>query len=441
MSQLMNQLNLDEIKQNQPTINVGTVGSVSHGKSTITKQLTGIQTQKYAEEEERGITMKLGYANAKIFRCKSCPKPQCYQSHSSAANNPPCNICSGPTELIKHISVVDCPGHVFLMETMLNGTCVMDTTIMVESAGTSNTSDIPARQTREHMVATKITGLDTSFVCFNKLDLVKKSKLQPRLEKLTEYLKSVDLPDVPIVPTAANHGINIDVVCQYICEKMEEPVRDLESDVKMIVIRSFNINGPNVRIDKLQGGVIGGTVIKGCLKVGDEVTIVPGIVFREESGSKTRWRHRRITSKVQSINSEKNSLDVATPGGLIGVKLGVDPGLTKEDGLIGNLLITNNHDSLSNYKVFETIYVFLDLFGSKKDELQKDSVVSLNCNACNVDAKVDRVKGSKAQMSLITKPICVQIDDYITISKKEDGHISLLGRCKVVEGEESTLME
>jgi translation initiation factor 2 gamma subunit (eIF-2gamma) len=85
--------------------------------------------------------------------------------------------------------------------------------------------------------------------------------------------------------------------------------------------------------------------------------------------------------------------------------------------------------------------VYLDLFGGKKAELEKDAVVSLNCNACNVDAKVDKVKGSKAQMSLINKPICVQVDDYITISKKEDGHISLLGRCKVVAGDESTLIE
>ena len=161
-----------EIMKNQPTINVGMIGSVSNGKSSVTEKITSVKTQKHSSEMKRNITIKLGYANAKIFKCQSCPAPQCYQHHPSSVMDTNCNSCDSPMTLEKHISVTDVPGHLSLMTTMLNGTCVMDTTILVESAA----NDGLAPQTKHHLLATKMIGVNNSIACLNKMDLVKKTK-------------------------------------------------------------------------------------------------------------------------------------------------------------------------------------------------------------------------------------------------------------------------
>jgi len=115
--------------KNQATINIGIIGHVAHGKSTLVKAITGIQTVRFKNELERNITIKLGYANSKIFRCKNsnCPKPGCYKASSSDVKNEPfCDQCHYDMKLIKHISFIDCPGHEILMATMLTGTSIMD---------------------------------------------------------------------------------------------------------------------------------------------------------------------------------------------------------------------------------------------------------------------------------------------------------------------------
>jgi hypothetical protein len=142
----------------------GTIGHVAHGKSTVVKAISGVQTVRFKNELERNITIKLGYANAKIFKCSNaaCERPSCYRAYgsskevSSRANmdgpspqtlhthsvpprssltcvwlayvlqdNPPCELCGSAMDLVRHVSFVDCPGHDILMATMLNGAAVM----------------------------------------------------------------------------------------------------------------------------------------------------------------------------------------------------------------------------------------------------------------------------------------------------------------------------
>ena len=139
-----NSLNLNDIMNDQPTMNIGMIGSVSDGKSTIVRTLTSTDTQRHSSEKKSNKTINLGYANAKIFMCLSCPKPDCFQSHPSEVYNPKCQICNGDMTLKKHVSFVDVPGHNSLMAAMLNGTCVMDSTIIVEAV---SNKEIPAPQT------------------------------------------------------------------------------------------------------------------------------------------------------------------------------------------------------------------------------------------------------------------------------------------------------
>jgi len=98
-----------EIIARQATINIGTIGHVAHGKSTVVKAISGVQTVRFKNELERNITIKLGYANAKIYKCdnEECPRPGCYKSFKSEKGvDPPCERegCGGRYRLLRHVS-------------------------------------------------------------------------------------------------------------------------------------------------------------------------------------------------------------------------------------------------------------------------------------------------------------------------------------------------
>lgn len=98
-----------EIISRQATINIGTIGHVAHGKSTVVKAISGVQTVRFKNELERNITIKLGYANAKIYKCDNpeCPRPQCYKSFMSSKEVAPhCERdgCGGSYKLFRHVS-------------------------------------------------------------------------------------------------------------------------------------------------------------------------------------------------------------------------------------------------------------------------------------------------------------------------------------------------
>ncbi len=119
----------------QATVNIGTIGHVAHGKSTLVKAISGVNTVRHMDEQVRSITIKLGYANAKIYKCLGCPEPDCYQSFSSDKEDKfNCNKCKKEMVLLRHVSFVDCPGHDILMATMLTGAAVMDAALLLISA-------------------------------------------------------------------------------------------------------------------------------------------------------------------------------------------------------------------------------------------------------------------------------------------------------------------
>jgi translation initiation factor 2 subunit 3 len=395
----------------QPSVNIGLIGHVSHGKTTVVKCITDKDTKQSSKEQKTNKTIHLGYANAKIFKCKTCPSPEAYQSTNKDSKN--CIHCGEEMDVVRHVSFVDCPGHNMLMATMLNGACIMDTSILVVSA---YDSIIPAPQTEEHIIAAEIMGLDNLCICYNKVDLVSQKIAQTRSLELKKYVKNTSFEKSPIIPISANFNINIDSVCQYIAEEIPEPKRNLDADAKVVIVRSFNINKPQVSIEELQGGVVGGSIIEGVLNIDSKITIIPGLMVANKDDS-TLFSYKPITSTVKEIFTEKTKLDCGKPGGLIGIKLTVDPSLTLQDKLIGNLLIEGSVDKYKIYEIFTIEYKLIKL-SSTKHKIHVGDVFIINCNAKNTRCEVLKKEKHRIQLKVLSGPICTEIGGKVAISKK-----------------------
>lgn len=104
----------------------------------------------------------------------------------------------------------------------------------------------------------------------------------------------------------------------------------------MIIIRSFDVNKPGEEVETLKGGVAGGTILKGVLRVGDLISIRPGLITKNQRTGAVQWRE--IESQIVSLQADDNQLMYAIPGGLIGMGLKVDPFITKSDSLVGQII-------------------------------------------------------------------------------------------------------
>ncbi len=205
----------------------GTIGHVAHGKSTVVKAISGVQTVRFKNELERNITIKLGYANAKIFCAKDgkVPRPQSYKAYGSSKEDSP--ECDAPgyegaeMELLRHVSFVDCPGHDILMATMLNGAAVMDGALLLIAANES----CPQPQTSEHLAAVEIMRLKHIIILQNKIDLISESVAANQHEAIQSFIQGTVAEGAPVMPISAQLKYNVDAVCEYIVKKIPVPVR------------------------------------------------------------------------------------------------------------------------------------------------------------------------------------------------------------------------
>jgi len=232
---------------------------------------------------------------------------------------------------MRHISFVDCPGHDLLMATMLGGVAVMDAALLLVAANES----CPQPQTSEHLAAVEMMKLENIIIIQNKIDIVpKESQVLQQYDEIKKFVSGTKAEKAPIVPISAQLKYNIDVVCDYLC-RIPIPVRDFTSNPRLIIIRSFDINKPGDSAETLKGGVAGGSVLKGILRLGDEIEIRPGIISKDAAGA---TKCTPIHSVIVSLLAEKNDLLYAVPGGLIGVGLKIDPTLARTDRLVGHVL-------------------------------------------------------------------------------------------------------
>jgi len=429
-----------EVISRQATINIGTIGHVAHGKSTVVKAISGVQTVRFKNELERNITIKLGYANAKVYKCDnpSCPRPGCYRSWGSSKEDSfQCDRsgCTGKFKLMRHVSFVDCPGHDILMATMLNGAAVMDAALLLIDANVP----CPQPQTSEHLAAIEIMKLKHMIILQNKIDLVKETQAKEQHEQILRFVKGTIAEGSPIVPISAQLKYNIEVICEYICKKIPVPVRDFISRPKLIVIRSFDVNKPGCEVDDLKGGVAGGSILKGVLKVNQEIEIRPGIISKDDEG---KLRCQPIFSKVVSLFAEHNDLQYAVPGGLIGVGTKIDPTLCRADRMVGQVL--GAVGALPDiFTELEISYFLLrrllgvktegDKKGAKVQKLSKNEMLMVNIGSLSTGGRVLAVKADLAKI-VLTQPVCTEIGEKIALSRRVDRHWRLIGWGEIRRG-------
>lgn len=437
-----------QIIERQATINFGTIGHVAHGKSTVVRAISGVQTVRFKHEKERNITIKLGYANAKIFKCSNpdCPAPECYRSlGSTVLKEAPlcCNKeCGSPMQLVRHVSFVDCPGHDILMATMLNGAAVMDAALLLVAGNES----CPQPQTSEHLAAVEIMRLKHIIILQNKVELIKTEQAMKQQQQIRDFVKGTSAGSAPIVPISAVLKFNINIICEYICTQVPVPIRDFTSPPHMIVIRSFDVNKPGEEAENMQGGVAGGSILCGVLKVGDDIEVRPGIISKDSAGN---LQCRPIVSKVVSMFAEQNDLEVAVPGGLIGVGTRVDPTLTRADRLVGQVLGHPGQLPKCYVGIEISYYLLRRLLGVKSQEGDKSTKVSklkkgeflmVNIGSTSVGGRVSGVKPEMARLEL-TGPVCTLVGDKIALSRRVDKHWRLIGWGQINKGNDIELQQ
>jgi elongation factor Tu len=242
----------------KPHVNIGTIGHVDHGKTTLTSAITKVlalkklaafmpfdQIDKAPEEKERGLTIAIAHVE--------------YETEK------------------RHYAHIDCPGHADYIKNMITGAAQMDGTILVVSA-----ADGPMPQTREHVLLAKQVRVPSIVVFLNKVDMVDDPELLDLVElEVRELLSGYDFPgdDIPVVRGSALKALESDakdpVAKEYECiwnlmkavdESIPEPVRDVDKDFLMPIEDVFSISG--------RGTVVTGRVERGVVKVSEEVEIV-----------------------------------------------------------------------------------------------------------------------------------------------------------------------
>lgn len=286
----------------KPHLNVGTIGHVDHGKTTLTAAITkvlsatgGAEFTSYAdidkapEERARGITISTAHVEYETAK--------------------------------RHYAHVDCPGHADYVKNMITGAAQMDGGILVVSAG-----DGPMPQTREHILLARQVGVPALVVFMNKVDQVDDEELLELVEmEIRELLEAYDFPadDIPVVQGSAlaavedrDHNIGRDAVLKLMDEVdayIPDPVRDFEKPFLMPVEDVFSISG--------RGTVVSGRVEQGIINTGDEVELV-GL----KASTKTT---------CTGVEMFKKSLDRGQAGDNVGLLL---RGLKRDEVLRGQVL-------------------------------------------------------------------------------------------------------
>ncbi len=274
---------------------LGTAGHIDHGKTSLIKALTGIDTDRLKEEKERGITIELGFAHLTL-----------------------------PDGTL--VGIVDVPGHEKFVKNMVAGASGIDVVALIVAA---DEGVMP--QTKEHIEICELLGIRYGIIVITKIDLVDKEWLELVREDIREYMKETFLSNAPIVEVSSVTGEGLDKFIETLTEIVQRlPEKEIGYIFRLPVDRVFTIKG--------FGTVVTGTTISGNIKVGDEVTVYPV----------------GINCKIRSIQVHGKSVNEVGPSTRTALSL---QGVNKED--IEKGYVVASKDSLFSSYMVDVFFQFL----------------------------------------------------------------------------------
>ncbi len=398
----------------QPCVNIGTSGHVDHGKTTLIQALTGVWTSAHSEELKRGITIRVGYADAAFYKCKSCEVPLGYSV------TPKCNNCGKESELSRVVSFVDSPGHESLMANMLSGSALIDGAMLVIAAN----EKVPQPQTKEHLLALQTLGIKQIVLVQNKVDLVSYEEAMENYSDIVKFVKGTNAAKSPIIPISAQSKLNIDALIGAIESTIPTPERKESGSTVMHVLRSFDVNKPGTKIKDMKGGVIGGSLTQGTFNVGDEIEIKPGLQ-NEKSG-----KYESIVTQISSLGTGAGIVDQVKPGGLVAIGTKLDPSMTRSDSLIGSIIGKPGTLPENSYNAKIEVSLFDTAVGSG-DEIKVSSVqtgesLRLSIGTAPLLSKVTSARGKTVEIQF-KRPVCLFENSKVAISRRIGERWRLIG--------------
>ncbi len=399
-----------------PEINIGMIGHVDHGKTTLTQRLTGKWTDEHSEELKRGISIRLGYADAAFYKCPTCEEPKCYSVKVK------CQHCGTPCLLQRAVSFVDAPGHETLMATMLSGAAIMDGAVLVIAAN----EKCPQPQTREHLTALEIAGIENIVIVQNKIDLVSEKDAVTNFKQIKKFINGTIAENAPVIPVSAHHDLNIDVLLKTLQEKVPTPDRDMTKPPLMYIARSFDINRPGARPNELKGGVIGGSLIQGMIKKGDDIEIAPG--RRVESEGKEIIEP--IVTKAHTFIKGGNTIDEVGPGGLLAIGTFLDPSRVKSDSFSGRIVGRPHELPPELEEFYLNMHLLKRVVGTISMEdvepLKTNEPLMLTVGTATTVGIITELREEKVRVRLKLS-VCAQKGQRIAVSRRIEGKWHLIG--------------
>ncbi len=405
-----------DITKEQPEVNIGLIGHVDHGKTTLTERLSGKWTDVHSEEVKRGITIRLGYADTVFYKCSKCKGSEAYGTTEK------CEKCKGKSVPLRKVSFVDAPGHETLMATMLSGATIMDGALLLVAAN----EDCPQPQTQEHIMALQMAGIKNVIVLQNKIDLVSEEQAKKNYKQIKDFLKNTDYKDAEIIPISAMHNLNVDILVETVEKQIPTPKRDPKKDPLMLVARSFDINKPGATPDNLVGGILGGSLIQGILKSGEEIEIRPGQKIEREG----KITYKPIKTKINALKTGGNDVKEVHPGGSIGVMTNLDPSVVASDKLTGS--VVGHTDKLPPVlmEIEMEVHLLERVVGAKDklvvDPLKKLEPLMLNVNSAATVGVITELSKKKVKLKL-KLPVCADKGSKVTISRNVGNRWRLIG--------------
>ncbi|MDP6138884.1 MAG: translation initiation factor IF-2 subunit gamma [Candidatus Woesearchaeota archaeon] len=403
----------------QPELNIGMVGHVDHGKTTLLERLSGVWADTHSEEIKRGITIRLGYADAVFYKEGN--------DYTAKVKN------KSKAKVLRKVSFVDAPGHESLMATMLSGATIMDGALLLIAANET----CPQPQTREHLMALQIIGIKNVVIVQNKIDLVDEKGAMNNYKQIKAFVKGTDYENAPIIPLSAQHNVGISALIEAIEKTISTPKRDNSKDPSMLVARSFDINKPGSLPKDLIGGVLGGSMKQGILQAKQDIEIRPGRKVMEKN--KDVWKP--VITKIVDLKYGGASVKEISPGGTIGILTSLDPSIVKSDSLGGSIVGLPGKLPDVLYEITLSLNLLERVVGTqeelKVDPIKMNETLMLNVNSA---ATVGIVNGFKKKnvTCRLKIPVCAEINSRVTISRMIGNRFRLIGYGEIVDGKTSS---